>query len=67
MRALVCVYIIEEVAHVHAQKAPLEWFSSTLGLGVVLSLLTRSAVAYPVIDIHDNSYKIISSNSPCWN
>ena len=38
MRALVLVYIIEEVAHAHAQNAPLEWFSSTPGLGVVPKL-----------------------------
>ena len=29
MRALVFVYIIEKVAHTHAQNAPLEWFSFT--------------------------------------
>ena len=39
MRALIFVYIIEEVAHAHVQYAPLEWFSSTPGLGVVPQLL----------------------------
>ena len=37
MRAPVFVYIIVEFAH--AQKAPLEWFSSTPGLGVVPIML----------------------------
>ena len=35
MRALVFVYIIEEVTHAHVQNAPLEWFLSTPGLGVM--------------------------------
>ena len=39
MRALIFVYIIEEVAHAHVQYAPLKWFSSTPGLGVVPRLL----------------------------
>ena len=34
----VCFHNIEEVAHAHVQNAPLEWFSSTPGLGVVLRL-----------------------------
>ena len=33
MRALIFVYIIEEFALTHKQNAPLEWFSSTPGLG----------------------------------
>ena len=45
MSALVFVYIIEVVAQAHAQITPLEWFSSTHGLGIVLRML----VAYPVI------------------
>ena len=39
MRALIFVYIIEKVAHAHAQNALLEWFWSTSGLGVVSRLL----------------------------
>ena len=44
MRALIFVYIIEdyiieEVAHAHVQNAPLEWFLSTPGLGVMPRLL----------------------------
>ena len=35
MRAHVFVYIIEEVAHAHAQNTPLEWFLSTPGLRVM--------------------------------
>ena len=31
MRALVFVYIIQEVSHAHVQNASLEWFSSTPG------------------------------------
>ena len=45
MRALVFVYIIKEVAHAHAQKATIEWLSSTPGLGVMLRLLSEM-VAY---------------------
>ena len=41
MRTIVCVYIIEEVAHAHAQKAPLGWFWSMPGLGVVLRPLSE--------------------------
>ena len=41
MRALVFVKIVEEVAHTHAPNAPLEWFSSTPGLGVMLRLLSE--------------------------
>ena len=41
MRALVFIYMIEEVAHAHAQNAPLEWFPSTPGLGIVLRLLNK--------------------------
>ena len=43
MRALIFVYIyiIEEVAHSHAQSTALEWFSSTPGLVVVLRLLSK--------------------------
>ena len=40
MRAPIFVYIIEEVAHAHAQTH-LEWFSSTTVLGVVLRLLSK--------------------------
>ena len=35
MGTLVFVYIIEEVAHAHAQNAPLERLLSIPGLGVV--------------------------------
>ena len=40
MRAIVCVYIIEKVAHALAQNATCEWFSSApqSGLGVVSRL-----------------------------
>ena len=41
MRAVVFVYIIKEVAHTHVQNSPLEWFSSTPGLGVVTRLLSE--------------------------
>ena len=39
-KALIFVYIIGEVAHAHAQNAPIEWFLSTSGLGVVPRLLS---------------------------
>ena len=45
MSALEFVYIIEKVAHAHAHITPLEWFSSTPGLGEGDLL-----VAYAVID-----------------
>ena len=51
MRALVFVYIIEEVAHTHAQNAPLQWLSSKTVLATKRDLL----VAYPVIDILENT------------
>ena len=38
LRALVFVYIIEQVAHAHSKNTPLEWFSSTPGLGVAGTL-----------------------------
>ena len=41
MGALVFVYIIEEVAHAHAQNAPLEWLLSIPGLGVVPRPLSK--------------------------
>ena len=41
MRALILVYIIEEVAHVHVQDAPLQWFSSLPELEVVQRLLSK--------------------------
>ena len=41
MGALVFVYISEELAHSHAQNAPLEWFKSEPGLGVVPRLLSE--------------------------
>ena len=41
MRALVFVYIIEEVAHTHVQNAPGKWLLSTPGQGVVLRLLSE--------------------------
>ena len=52
MRAFVFV-IIEEVAHAHAQNAPLEWFLSTTGLRVVARLLIERdvLVAYLLIYI----------------
>ena len=53
-RTLICVYIIEEVAHAHAQNAPLEWFSSIPWLRVVSTvqaLERHLLVAYPVIHI----------------
>ena len=40
-RAIIFVYIIEEVAHAYAQNAPLEWFSSTPGLGVMTRLFSE--------------------------
>ena len=44
MRAMVFVYIIEEVAHANVHNAPLEWFSSAPGQGVAPRLLSeRSA------------------------
>ena len=49
MRALIFLYIIEKVAHAHAQNAPLEWFS-------VNTWARNSAEAvdwYPVINICD--------------
>ena len=51
MRALLFVYIIEDVAHAHAQNAPLEWFSSTPGLGVAEAVEQDLLVVYLVIDI----------------
>ena len=41
VRALIFVYIIEEVAHAHVQNALLERFSSTHGLGVMRRLLNE--------------------------
>ena len=38
MRTLVFVYIIEEVAHAHAQNVPLEWFLSVPALSRVQAL-----------------------------
>ena len=43
MRALVFVCNIEEVAHAHAQKAPLEGFLSIPGLGIVSKMLFYSS------------------------
>ena len=52
MRAPIFVYIIEEVAHAHAQNAPLEWFSATPGLGVMPRLLSKNCwLLIPVIVI----------------
>ena len=45
MRALIFVYIVEEVVHAHVQNAPLEWFSSTAAQALERGLL----VAYPMI------------------
>ena len=50
MSALVCVCIIEEVAHAHAQNTPLEWHSSDTRSRVQASERDL-LVAYPVIDI----------------
>ena len=47
-RDLIFVYIMEEVAHAHAQNAPLDWFLTT----PVQDLL----VAYLSIDIHGEAY-----------
>ena len=41
MRALIYVYIIQEVPHAHAQNTTLERFSSRTGLGVVPRLLSE--------------------------
>ena len=41
MRDVVFVYIIEKVAHAYEHTAPIEWFSSTPGLGVVPRLLSE--------------------------
>ena len=50
------MYIIEQVAHAHApNNVPLEWFSSTPGLGVMPRLLSE-LVAYPVIDIGEITF-----------
>ena len=46
MRALIFAYIIEEVAHTHAQNTPLEWARSDAE-AVEQDLL----VVYPVNDI----------------
>ena len=52
MRALIFVYIIEEVTQAHAQNAPLEWFSSTFGLGIVRGVERDPLVAYLLFNIH---------------
>ena len=50
MRALICVNIIEKVAHAHAQNAPLvHTWTSSRAEAVERGLL----VAYPVINIRD--------------
>ena len=41
IRALIFVYIIEDVAHAHVQNTPLERFLSILGLGVMSRLLSE--------------------------
>ena len=41
MRALIFVYIIEEVAHVHVPNTTLEWLSSKTGVGVMPGLLSE--------------------------
>ena len=43
------VYIIEEVAHTHAQNASLEWFWSTPGLGVVPRLLREQGSTNSIV------------------
>ena len=58
MRALIYVYITEEVAHAHAKNAPLEWFSSTPRLGVVLIVWLR------IFDRHSWSIVPLDSNLP---
>ena len=50
-RAVIFAYVIEEVAHAHAQNAPLKWFSSTPGLGVAEAVEQDLLVVYLVIDI----------------
>ena len=53
MRAFIFDYIKQEVAHAHAQNAPLEWFSSTPGLGAVPRMLSQICWLHiTVIDIH---------------
>ena len=59
MRALIFAYIIEEVAYLHAQNAPLEWFSSTSQLEIVPRLLSKICwlcIHYSVIDIPAKVY-----------
>ena len=41
MRILVFVYIVGEIVYAHVQNAPLEWFLSIPGLGVVPRLLSK--------------------------
>ena len=61
-----------EVAHSHAQNAPLEQFLSIPGLGVVFHIKAVEQdllVAYPVIDICDSKshlffLMILSGESP---
>ena len=66
MRALIFVYIIEEVAHAHAQNAPLEWFLSTPGLGVVPGLLSRICwlhIRYSIFMVFARIFKMPVQNS----
>ena len=46
MRALIFVYIIEEVTHAHAQTAPHEWFLSIPGLEVMPRLLSEIGILF---------------------
>ena len=41
MRALIFVYVREEVVHAQVQNAPLDWLLSKTGLGVVSRLLSK--------------------------
>ena len=67
MRPLAFVYIIEKVAHAHAQNSPLEWFSST-PRSRALAVERDMLLAYPVIDIHAitdfHFYSVFCYNEP---
>ena len=59
MRAFVCVYIKMEVAHAHAQNAPLECFRQHPGNRSRAEIVERDLlVAYPVIDIRAIRYAV---------
>ena len=57
MRALVYLYIIEEVAHAHVQNAPRVLRVSTWARSRAEAVERDLLVAYPVIDIRANTHQ----------